>query len=140
MDKENVRQSLNRFLKMYFDACREVYDELDNKELLTGRQFQYLKKIGEKESVTSGELAEWFNLSKPTVTEMIKRFEQSGLVTKKQSEEDGRVYYIALSEQGKTLANTNILESKRAVEKIFGRLDEQDIATLTTLFDKIGQV
>jgi hypothetical protein len=29
MEKEEVRNALNKFLKMYFDACNEVYDEIN---------------------------------------------------------------------------------------------------------------
>jgi DNA-binding MarR family transcriptional regulator len=137
MDKETFRLSFNKMLKLYYDACKEIYQELDNIELLTDKQFKYLKMIDQKKEVTMGELAELFDLSKPTVTEMIKRFEDTNLINKRKCDLDGRVYYISLSDQGKLLANTNKLESARAVEKIFTLLNEEELKTLQTLFDKI---
>ena len=140
MDKENVRKSFNKFLKMYFDSCKEVYQELDYGELLTGRQFAYLRMIDKHNEVTMSELADLFQLSKPTITEMIRRFEETGLIEKRRCKNDGRVSFISLTNQGKLLANTNLLESQRAVEKIFIRLDKTEIEVLAKLFDKIGEV
>jgi DNA-binding MarR family transcriptional regulator len=137
MDQETVRKSFNKFLKMYFDSCKEVYQELDLKEL-TGRQFAYLRAIDKNEKVTVTDLADILQLSKPSVTELIKKFEDSHLIEKTRCEDDGRVSYISLTKQGKLLANSNVLESKRAVEKIFQQLSQEDIQTLVTLFDQFG--
>ncbi len=140
MDKEFVRKSFNKFLKMYFNSCKEIYQELDYGELLTGRQFAYLRMIDKHQEVTMSELADLFNLSKPTVTEMIRKFEDANLIQKRRCQSDGRVVYISLTEQGKLLANTNLLESQRAVEKLFLRLSEEEIVLLTQIFDKVGEV
>ncbi len=139
MEKERIRQSFNAFLKVYFDSCREVYEELDFKGL-TDRQFKYLREIDRRGSATMSEIAETFNLSKPTITEMVRRFEETDLIEKKRCESDGRVYNIRLTERGKLLAKTNILESDRALAKIFDRLDDEELRLLMKLFDKIGQV
>ncbi len=139
MDKERVRKSFNEFLKMYFQSCREVYEELDL-EGISDRQFKYLRKIDEQGSVTMTELAEHFHLSKPTVTEVVRRFEEGGLIEKKRCANDARVFNITLTKRGKLLAKTNILESDRALEKIFASLDKKELETLIRLFDKIGKV
>ncbi len=139
MDREDMRLSLNAFLKMYFDSCREIYKELDNIELLTGKQFEHLRLIDKHGEITMGKLAELTGLSKPTVTEMIKRFEETALIEKRRCQADGRVFFIRLTDHGKTLANTNKLESERAVDKIFARLDDDDIAQLKRLFDKFKE-
>ncbi len=139
MDKERVRKSFNQFLKMYFQSCREVYEELELQGI-SDRQFKYLRKIDEQDSVTMTELAEFFHLSKPTVTEVVRRFEEGGLIEKKRCENDARVFNITLTKRGKLLAKTNILESDRALEKIFASLDASELETLIRLFDKIGKV
>jgi len=139
MDKETMRTSFNAFLKMYFNSCREVYQELDLKEL-TDRQFKYLRAIEKNTSMTMSELADTFDLSKPTITEVVRRFEESGLIMKKRCSSDGRVTNITLTKRGKLLAKTNVLESDKALEKIYNRLDDAELNLLKKLFDKIGQV
>ncbi|TVP94487.1 MAG: MarR family transcriptional regulator [Acholeplasmatales bacterium] len=139
MDQETVRKSFNVFLKMYFDSCKEIYAELDNREFITGRQFEYLRMIDKHHEVTMGELADLFQLSKPTVTEMAKKFEETGLIVRRRCKKDARVTYISLTEKGQTLAKTNVLESQRAVEKIFNRLTETEVRQLTELFNKFKE-
>lgn len=137
MDRETVRKAFNRFLKMYFNSSREVYEEIQFKEI-TGKQFKYLKLIREKNGATFSELAELFNISKPTLTETINKFLEAKLVKKTRCETDQRVYYITLTKRGETLAMTNELESKKAVSKIYNRLTEEEIEIAVDLFNKMG--
>lgn len=137
MDKEQLRLSLNKFLRMYFDACKEVYSEI-NFDRITKIQFKYLKAIKKMEEPTLTKLSEHFNISKPSMNEVISKFEKSGLITKEKSVEDKRISYLRLTEIGETLATTNMLESKRATEKILEKLDEKEVIEIKRLFDKFG--
>jgi len=135
MEKEDVRKSFNKFLKMYFDACREVYQEI-HFDRIKGSRFKYLKEIHIREETTLTELADHFELSKPTVNEVINRFIENGFVEKRKSKNDKRVSYIYLTEMGRTLATTNTLESNRAVSKMFDVLSNKELKQLVKLFDK----
>ena len=135
MKKERIRVSLNIFLKMYFDACREVYSEI-NFDRITKIQFKYLKAIKEMKKTTLTELSERFSISKPTINEVITKFEKSGLIKKKKNNKDKRITYITLTKIGDTLATTNMLESQRAVEKIVGKLSDDEVDSLVDMFDK----
>jgi DNA-binding MarR family transcriptional regulator len=137
MEKENVRLSLNKFLKMYYAACNEVYEEI-NFNQIKGIRFKYLKEIFKRKEVTLTELANHFDISKPTVNEVINKFMDNGIVLKRKSVTDKRVSYIYLTEIGETLATTNMLESKRAVSKMFDKLSPKEIRQLTKIFDKFG--
>ncbi len=137
MDQEIVRKAFNRFLKMYFNSSKEVYEEINFKEI-TGKQFKYLKLIREHDQSTYSELAELFHISKPTLTETINKFLDAGLVKKTRCKKDQRVYYVSLTEKGEILAMTNELESKKAVAKIFDRLSEEEIKIVVGLFNKMG--
>ncbi len=137
MNNEELRLSLNKFLKMYFDSCKEVYDEI-NASRITGRQFRYLREIHKRKEVTSTELANHFNISKPSINEIISKFEDAKIISKRKSETDKRVTYISLTNIGVKLATSNELESKRAVENIFKKLNEKEILNLKNCFDKFG--
>lgn len=137
MDKENIRLSLNKFLKMYFKSCREVYEEISF-DKLTSKQFKYLKSIHSKGEVTLTELANTFNVSKPTMNEFIHKFLDAKIVKRRKSETDKRVSFISLTEVGVTLATTNVLESQRAVEKMVDKLDDKEVELIVNLFDKFG--
>ncbi len=137
MNKEELRLSLNKFLKMYFDACKEVYSEI-NFDRITKIQFKYLKAIRNLEKTTLTELSNQFNISKPSMNEVIVKFEKSGLIKKEKSLEDKRQTFITLTEVGHTLATTNLLESKRAVDKITDKLSEEETVLLKEIFDRFG--
>jgi MarR family 2-MHQ and catechol resistance regulon transcriptional repressor len=137
LKKEEVRKSLNYFLKMYFDACREVYDEI-NFNQIKGMRFKYLKEIYKRKEVTITELADHFEISKPSVLEVINHLLDNGIVAKRKSKKDKRVNYIYLTEIGEVLASTNTLESQRAVEKMVDTLSKKEIKTLVKIFDKFG--
>lgn len=138
MDREIVRKAFNRFLKMYFNSSKEVYEEINFKEI-TSTQFKYLKIIRDHDKATFSEIADLFCISKPTLTETISRFLKAKLVKKTRSEIDQRVYYISLTKKGETLAMTNELESKKAVSKIFERLNDEEIEKAVELFNKMGE-
>ncbi|XMB85515.1 MarR family transcriptional regulator [Mycoplasmatota bacterium WC44] len=136
MEKELLRQSFNKFLRLYFDSCKEVYEEIGLNEI-TNRQFYYLNQIHKNTDVTSSKLAEICKLSKPTITEIIGKFIELKLAFKEQSVNDKRVSYIKLTERGKILATSNEIESTRVTEKIMNKLDEEELGSLKDLFDKI---
>jgi DNA-binding MarR family transcriptional regulator len=137
LNKEDLRISMNIFLKLYFDSCKEVYNEI-NFERITGKQFKYLKAINEKGQVTLTELADQFSISKPTVNEFINKMHKTGILKKKKSNEDKRVTYISLTEIGKVLATTNKLEGEKLVSNLQSLLSEEDLITISTIFNKIG--
>jgi DNA-binding MarR family transcriptional regulator len=122
---------------MYFDASKEVYSEI-NFDRITKIQFKYLKAIKNLGKTNLTELSEYCNISKPSMNEVVSKFEKSGLIVKEQDESDKRFYHISLTEIGETLATTNILESQRAVEKMLAVLSEEEVKIITALFDKFG--
>lgn len=138
MEKEELRVAFNKFLKMYFDACNEVYDEI-HFDRIRGSRFKYLKEIHRRKKTTLTELADHFDLSKPTVNEVIQTFSNNGLIEKTKCVEDKRVHYISLTEMGQTLATTNTLESRRAVDKMFERLSNRELKQLAKIFHKFGE-
>ena len=138
MNNEELRLSLNKFLRMYFNACHEVYAEI-NFDQLTKIQFKYLMAIKKFNETTLTELANHFNISKPSMNEVIVKFEKSGLIQKVKSESDKRITLISLTEVGETLATTNLLESQRAVQKIMEKLSDNEVILLKEIFDKFGE-
>jgi DNA-binding MarR family transcriptional regulator len=76
-------------------------------------------------------------LKKPTVTEIVNRFEQAGMINKRHCKSDKRKYFIELTEHGRLLANTNELESRRVTEKIKKKLSNEEVKVFTSLLDQI---
>lgn len=137
MDHERVRQSFNKLLKMYFDSCKEVYEDLGLDKKLSSRQFYYLTLIHDNKDLTVSKFAELSELKKPTVTEIVNRFEQAGMITKRSCRKDKRKYFIELTDHGLMLAKTNELESRRVTDKIMKKLSTEEVHQWTALLEHI---
>jgi DNA-binding MarR family transcriptional regulator len=123
-------------MKVKGECSCKLIDELNMSEL-TLRQIEYIKKIGKYDSITISGLAEILNLSKPSITEMVKKFIKLDCVYKKQCEEDGRVQYIYLTERGECIARFEDLEIKRLIAKIIESLDDGEINILISILLKV---
>jgi DNA-binding MarR family transcriptional regulator len=53
--------------------------------------------------MTLGELAAREHVAAPTVTRIVEKLQQAGLVTRTQSESDGRVAFVEVTEEGRRL-------------------------------------
>ncbi|GKT37906.1 MarR family transcriptional regulator, partial [Aduncisulcus paluster] len=69
--KEKLSSGIGKLMKLKGTCYFSVVDDLDISELSL-RQLDYLKKFNCASGVTTSHLADELDLSKPTVTEMVK--------------------------------------------------------------------
>jgi DNA-binding MarR family transcriptional regulator len=80
-----------------------------------------------KEQSTVTELADRLQLAQSTVTELVRRAEETGLVTREQSQEDARVAHLRLTIEGdrRLMQSFTELATERAqLREAFAHLDE----------------
>jgi DNA-binding MarR family transcriptional regulator len=110
-----LRSALRRFLRRTERVARA--------NGLTPQRYQLLLMIKgapngqERASVT--ELAERLYLAQSTVTELVTRAEDVGLVTREPSAEDGRVAFVRLTAEGEA-----------RLERVFDSLEQERTALL----------
>ncbi len=135
-----MNKDLSNILKSFFDLKGQCYEQvLEDLNLteLSFKQLRYIKKLNTEEGITVSQIAEAFELSKPTVTEMIKKFVKEDLVYKQTCITDGRVHYIKLTEKGRGFAT---LEDRTLayVEKLLKeRLNDKEIEHLIIILSKL---
>ena len=134
--KKYLYETYSGLMKVKGECSCKLIDELNMSEL-TLRQIEYIKKIGKHDSITISGLAEILNLSKPSITEMVKKFIKLDCVYKRQCTEDGRVQYIYLTERGECIARFEDLEVKRLVVRMMDSLDRGEIDILISILLKI---
>src|ERR671937_2762714 len=79
------------------------------------------------EQSTVTELADRLQLAQSTVTELVRRAEEAGLIDREQSARDGRVAHLRLTPEGeRRLARTytDLESERRALREAFRHLDE----------------
>ncbi|HET6872045.1 MAG TPA: MarR family transcriptional regulator [Sporolactobacillaceae bacterium] len=70
---------------------------------ITRLQWTLLRHVGRSEHCTMGSLAEHFNVSTSTVSQMIDRLENWGYVKRGTSDRDARVKIVSLTEKGEKI-------------------------------------
>ncbi|MDD1710407.1 MAG: MarR family transcriptional regulator [Methanoregulaceae archaeon] len=104
---------------------------------ITVKQIGYLKTIDEQGEVTFTRLAEITSNSKPTITELINRFESMECVYRERSPEDRRVIFIRLTEKGRRIARVEENALTLLVERMRESLDHDDLDLLVRIIRKV---
>lgn len=104
---------------------------------LSFKQLKYIQMLNSEEWVTVSHIAEAFDLSKPTVTEMIKKLVKTGIVTKETCPHDGRVHYIRLTEKGLAIATLEAKTIDYLSKQIVEKLDKEDVDALKRILCKL---
>ncbi|MFD0676848.1 MULTISPECIES: MarR family winged helix-turn-helix transcriptional regulator [unclassified Paenibacillus] len=106
MNSEELLKLENQLCFSIYACSREItslYRPLLNELGITYPQYLALMVLWEKQTCTIKELGELLYLDSGTLTPMLKRMEDSGLVTRQRSKSDERVVFIELTEAGHKL-------------------------------------
>jgi DNA-binding MarR family transcriptional regulator len=134
--KEHLLIVFENLFKTKSECSCEILSECGLSDI-TIKQIGYLKVIDEHGEVTFSRLAKITRNSKPTITEMVNKFVQMDCVYKEKSPEDGRIFYIRLTEKGRRIARAEENALLKVIEKMAGSLDEKEIDTLINLLEKM---
>jgi len=104
---------------------------------ITVKQLGYLKTIDEQGEVTFTRLAEITSNSKPTITELINRFESMECVYRERSPDDRRIIYIRLTEKGRRIARAEDDALSLLVERMRNSLDHDEVDLLVRIIWKV---
>jgi DNA-binding MarR family transcriptional regulator len=86
-----------------------------------------------------GELGAMLGLAKSSLTGLVDRTAQLGLVRREPDPRDGRAVRIALTPEGSQLAMTFYAETCRRIERLPSGLDEDERGALAELLSRVVQ-
>lgn len=84
-------------------ALNKLYRKLLKELDLTYPQYLVLLVLWERDNLTVSEIGERLYLDYPTLTPLLKRLEQQGLLTRQRSDIDERQVYIRLTDAGRLM-------------------------------------
>ncbi len=134
---DSLKAGVGKLLKLKGQCYKSVLNDNELSQL-SFRQVDYMKQLNQEGGVTTSQIAEMLQLSKPTVTEMVKKFVKMGYVEKCHCPNDKRVYYARLTEKGQIIADLDQLSTDHLVNQLTGKLDQEDIQALAAILNKIG--
>ncbi|AKB61470.1 MarR family winged helix-turn-helix transcriptional regulator [Methanosarcina mazei] len=134
--KEHLFIVFENLIKIKSECSCEIFSECGISDI-TVKQIGYLKAIDEHGEVTFSRLAKITKNSKPTITEMVNKFVRMECVYREKCPEDGRIFYIRLTEKGQRIARAEESSLLRVIEKMAESLNEKEIETLIRILGKI---
>ncbi len=134
--KEHLFIVFENLIKIKSECSCEILSECGLSDI-TMKQIGYLRVIDEHGEVTFSRLAKITRNSKPTITEMVNKFAKMECIYREKSSDDGRIYYIRLTEKGQMIARAEQKALLRVIEKMADSLDEKEMDTLIKLLGKV---
>ncbi|MBN2320729.1 MAG: MarR family transcriptional regulator [Acidobacteria bacterium] len=124
----------------------ETWNEKTNSWLrenhITLTQFKAIILLSEKENQTLSQLSNGLSRTRCTMTGLVDRLEDKGLVRRKRSSKDRRLVYVSLTDKGRELAvelmDKVVPEISRIGESIMGRLTDSEVMALYSALGKLS--
>ncbi len=139
----SAEQLSDILLQMYKNVIHleeNAQKNLNSRINLTVGEIHFLEAVasGGKEGRTISELAELLDITKPSVTVAVNKFEKKGVVERLHSQKDGRSVHVVLTHYGSTINAYYQYFRRRMVKKIHVGLTDQEKEFLVKAFNKIN--
>ncbi|MBU2703509.1 DNA-binding MarR family transcriptional regulator [Sporomusaceae bacterium BoRhaA] len=112
-------------------------DVSEGQKLHSG-QIRLLSLISQNDGASQKDLAEEMDVRPSSMTEMLLRMEQTGLITRKQDENDQRVMRIFLTETGKKAAVQSSVTTHDLTTTMFNCLLPEEQTQMLAFVEKIS--
>ncbi len=104
---------------------------------LSSPQLNILKELSEVKEIPTGKLAQKISLSQATVTDILDRLEEKGLIIRQRSSFDKRRVYIQITEKGKEVVLKNPSLLKEGFIRQFNELEEWEQTLILSSMQRI---
>ena len=122
----------------------DIYEEViqnsfkkNQHEAVSKLEFNLLHTVYRHDSLTISEVSELLNISLPNCSRYIKNAIQSGYLTKRVDSGDKRIYYISLSDQGRSIVEATLNDFSIDIGAHLSQLDPQDLDRLNESFSNL---
>ena len=89
--------------------------------------------LNKEDGQSQTELASKLNLKAPTITVMLRRMEKTGLVVRKQDNQDQRISRVYITDKGRQVCDEAIKVAKKIEQEFFERITEEEKTILRRL-------
>jgi len=121
------------------ELMRKFQTQLQTGDLkeYTLRQLYYIELIHKNEGISVSELAKALDVKKSTVSVAINQLIDLGIVSKIQSSDDKRFYFLQLTPKGKKIMEMHKQVHKNTIKKILKILNPEEVENFVNIVDKI---
>ncbi|MFT8311394.1 MAG: MarR family winged helix-turn-helix transcriptional regulator [Sporolactobacillus sp.] len=120
--------------------CRTQINVKKNIPIRNSEMGVLIYLVRSKEAVTPLQIAQFFAVSKPMVTEMINSLNRKKYLIKHSDQTDGRSYKIAPTSLAKELVNESYKEYLKMLYTLETKMGQDDFRQLVHLISKANQI
>jgi DNA-binding MarR family transcriptional regulator len=137
--KEPFLPLMRELARAYQAFCS--YDEENIRHLgLTGPQFDVLATLGNTSGMMMGQLAEKTLVTKGTLTGIVDRLEQKGLVRREVPPNNRRCFQIVLTPEGEKVFEEVFPAHINRLKERFSQLSEAEIQQIISALKRIREI
>ncbi|AIQ41226.1 MarR family transcriptional regulator [Paenibacillus sp. FSL R7-0297] len=138
--KKDAEEWINRYVDAYMVVTRQINARLRDifGEGLTNDQFLILRLIAGQEKCTSTYLAEAVAVGKSSITAIINRLDEAGMIERTRDENDRRQVYLTMTEHGKSVYSTSEKQMQEVISPYLFHFEDHDIERFITMFEKLA--
>lgn len=138
--KKDAEEWINRYVDAYMVVTRQINARLRDifGEGLTNDQFLILRLIAGQEKCTSTYLAEAVAVGKSSITAIINRLDEAGMIERTRDENDRRQVYLTMTEHGKSVCSTSEKQMQEVISPYLFHFEDHDIERFITMFEKLA--
>lgn len=131
--------SLGYLVRKSFRSVSRALEARTSEYGVTASQWHFLRVLWIEDGISQRELSQRVNMREPTTVIAVKRLEKAGLISRKQSVEDGRKINIFLTPKAKAL-KAKLMPLVEEVNNLATRgMTAKEKAELRRLLTKVNQ-
>ncbi|WP_112179164.1 MULTISPECIES: MarR family winged helix-turn-helix transcriptional regulator [Paraliobacillus] len=96
-----------------------------------------IRKLGEEQDVTVSDISKFLRVTSPTVTQIINRLDESGLVERQINKEDRRSIKVTLTDEGDVITEQAAEKYAASINGLIEFLGDDQSEQLIKLMDKV---
>ncbi|MBM7583583.1 DNA-binding MarR family transcriptional regulator/N-acetylglutamate synthase-like GNAT family acetyltransferase [Bacillus pakistanensis] len=132
-------EKIRKFNRYYANVLGKIDQQIYHQPFpLT--EARVITEINNKNGCTATEARENLGIDRGYMSRMIQKFEDEGIIYKKQSEEDKRQYLLYLTDHGKEIYQDLVNNSRREVGNMIKALSNRDLSKLTSSMEQIESI
>jgi len=138
-----IQRPADRFYSAFQQIQNRLRGELQTQltassPTLTRSQFYLLRQLSRQGRMTISDLSAWMNVRQPTLTPMINRLEDSGLVIRLKDDKDRRMVRISLTEKGRQITESAEESWRELINRHLSELSAEDRGALIVLLERFA--
>lgn len=141
MNKDTTRSPVPSSALHLLHRAGQIADELFTLKTggsdLTPRQFEVLRAISHSDEPSQTVLVEMTGIDRSTLADIVRRLVDRGLVTRKRTRHDARMYALRLSEKGDAAIRAAMPAVEQTDEALLSSLPQRDRETFLKGLERV---